>query len=80
MSREHAKKEMVTGEKPEGSGRKNNEQTPSREASDKYKEESASSIKSHRKGEEKENEESGLRRDRLFITFHIWLRRRVRYF
>jgi hypothetical protein len=53
MSREHAKKEMVTGEKPEGSGRKNNEQTPSREASDKYKEKSTSSVKSHRKGDKK---------------------------
>jgi hypothetical protein len=47
MSGEHAKSEMVTGEKPEGSGRKNDERTPSREAGDKYKEESASSIKSH---------------------------------
>jgi hypothetical protein len=55
MSGEHAKREMVTGEKPEGSGRKNDEQTPSREASDKHKEESASSIKSHRKGDMKKN-------------------------
>jgi hypothetical protein len=42
---------MVTCEKPEGSGRKNDERTPSKEADDKHKEESASSIKSHRKGD-----------------------------
>jgi hypothetical protein len=29
MSGEHAKREMVTGEKPKGSGRKNDERTPS---------------------------------------------------
>jgi hypothetical protein len=55
MSGEHTKREMVTGEKPEGSGRKNNEQTPLKEVGDKHKEESASSIKSHRKGEKKKN-------------------------
>jgi hypothetical protein len=53
MSGEHAKREMVTGEKPEGSGRKNEEWTPSKEVDDKHKEESASSIKSHRKGDKK---------------------------
>jgi hypothetical protein len=53
MSREHAKREMVTGEKPEGSGSKNDERTPSMEVSNKHKEESASSIKSHRKGDKK---------------------------
>jgi hypothetical protein len=53
MSREHAKREMVTGEKHEGLGRKNDERTPSNEVSDKHKEESASSIKSHRKGDKK---------------------------
>jgi hypothetical protein len=53
MSGEHAKREMVTSERPEGSGRKNNERTPSREVDDKYKEESTSSIKSHRKGDKK---------------------------
>jgi hypothetical protein len=73
MSRDHAKREIVTGDKAEGLGRKNNERTPSRESGDKYKEESTSSIKSHRKGDKKkkENEEGGLLRDRLFITFHI---------
>jgi hypothetical protein len=53
MSGEHAKREMVTSEKPEGSGRKNEECSPSKEVGDKYKEESASSIKSHRKGDQK---------------------------
>jgi hypothetical protein len=45
MSREHAKREMVTGEKPRGSGTKNEERIPSKETSNKHKEESASSIK-----------------------------------
>jgi hypothetical protein len=49
MSGEHAKREMVTGEKPKGSGRKNGKWTPSKDVDDKHKEESASSIKSHRK-------------------------------
>jgi hypothetical protein len=53
MLGDHAKREIVTGDKDEGSGRKNNERTPSRESSDKYKEESASSIKTHRKGDKK---------------------------
>jgi hypothetical protein len=56
MSGEHAKREMVTGEKPGCSGKKNEETTPSKEADDKqkeHKEESAGSIKSHRKGDKK---------------------------
>jgi hypothetical protein len=53
MSGEHAKREMVTGDKPEGSRRKNDEQTPSREAGDKHNEEFGSSIKSHRKSDKK---------------------------
>jgi hypothetical protein len=53
MSGDHAKREIVTSDKAEGSGRKNNERTPSRESDDKYKEESASSIKSHRNGDKK---------------------------
>jgi hypothetical protein len=40
------KREIITGDKAIGSGR-----TLSRESSDKYKEESSSSIKSHRKGD-----------------------------
>jgi hypothetical protein len=55
MSREHAKREIVTGEKPECSGSKNDERTSSKDADDKHKEESASSIKSHRKGDKKKN-------------------------
>jgi hypothetical protein len=56
MSGEHANREMVTGEKPGSSGKKNEERTPSKEASDKqkeHKEESADSIKSHRNGDKK---------------------------
>jgi hypothetical protein len=48
MSGDHVKREIVTGDKAKGSRR-----TPSRESSNKYKEESASSIKSHRKGDKK---------------------------
>jgi hypothetical protein len=48
MSRDHTKREIVIGDKAESSGRKN-ERTLSRDSDDKYKEESASSIKSHRK-------------------------------
>jgi hypothetical protein len=50
MSREHAKREMVTGEKVESLGKKIEERTPSKEAGDKHKEESVGFIKSHRKG------------------------------
>jgi hypothetical protein len=47
MSGEHTKREMVTGDKLDASKRKNDERTSSKEAGDKHKEESASSIKSH---------------------------------
>ena len=57
MSGEHAKKElMITGEKLGSSGKKIEERTPSKEADDKHKEhkdESAGSIKSHKKGDKK---------------------------
>jgi hypothetical protein len=56
MSREHTKREMVTGEKSGSSGKKIEERTPSKEAGDKnkeHKEESAGCIKSHRKGDKK---------------------------
>jgi hypothetical protein len=48
MSGDHAKREIVTGNKPMGSRR-----NISRESGDKYKEESSSSIKSLRKGDKK---------------------------
>jgi hypothetical protein len=48
MSRDHAKREIMTGKKPACSGR-----TLSRESVNKYKEESSSSIKSRRKGDKK---------------------------
>jgi hypothetical protein len=50
MSGDHTKREIMTGEKPTGSGK-----TLSRESGNKYKEESSSSIKSHRRGENKKN-------------------------
>jgi hypothetical protein len=46
ISGDHAKREIMTGNKPTGSGK-----TPSRESGNKYKEESSSSIKSHRRGD-----------------------------
>jgi hypothetical protein len=56
MLGEHAKREMVTGEKARSSGKKIEERIPSKEAGDKnkeHKEESARSIKSHRNGDKK---------------------------
>jgi hypothetical protein len=54
MSGEHAKKELITWEKSESSGKKNEGKTPLKEASDKHKEdkdEFTGSIKSHKKGD-----------------------------
>jgi hypothetical protein len=48
MSGDHAKREIVTGDKPASSGR-----TLSRESGNKHKEKSSSSIKSHRRGDKK---------------------------
>jgi hypothetical protein len=48
MSRDHAKREIMTGNKPAGLGK-----TLSRESNNNYKEESSSSIKSHRRGDKK---------------------------
>jgi hypothetical protein len=48
MSGEHAKREIMTGDKPASSGR-----TLSREFGHKHKEESSSSNKTHRKGDKK---------------------------
>jgi hypothetical protein len=48
MSRDHAKREIMIGEKAASSGR-----TLSREFGNKHKEESSSSIKSHRRGDKK---------------------------
>jgi hypothetical protein len=48
MSGEHAKREIVTDDKPASSGR-----TLSRESGHKHKEESSSSNKMHRKGDKK---------------------------
>jgi hypothetical protein len=76
MSGDHAKKEMVTGEKPATSHGK----APSGESGNKVKG-SPSDTKSHRSGKKKkENEEGGLLRDLFFITFYIRLRRAIRHF
>jgi hypothetical protein len=48
MSGDHAKRKIMIGENPTGSGR-----TLSRESGNKYKEESSSSIKSHQRGDRK---------------------------
>jgi hypothetical protein len=48
MSGDHAKREIVSGDKPTNSRR-----TLSRESGNKHKEESSSSIKSHRRGDKK---------------------------
>jgi hypothetical protein len=48
MSGDHAKRELMTGDKPASSGR-----TLSRESGHKHKEESSSSIKTHRRGDKK---------------------------
>jgi hypothetical protein len=48
MSGDHTKREIMTGDKPIGSGK-----TSLRESGNKYKEESSSSIKSHRRGDKK---------------------------
>jgi hypothetical protein len=48
MSGDHAKREIVTGDKPASSGR-----TLSRESGHKHKEESSSSNKTHRKDDKK---------------------------
>jgi hypothetical protein len=56
MSGEHSKRELITREKPRSSGKKNEEKTPSKEVGHKHKEEkdeSADSIRSHKKGDKK---------------------------
>jgi hypothetical protein len=58
MSGENAKREIVTEEKARSLGNKIEERTPSKEVGDKnkeHKEDSAGSIKSHRKGDKKKN-------------------------
>jgi hypothetical protein len=58
MSGEHAKRELITGEKPGSSGKKNEEKTSSKEGGHKQKQdkdEFADSIKLHKKGNKKKN-------------------------
>jgi hypothetical protein len=49
-------------------------------SSHKEKKEKSSSHKPRRSGDKKEDEESGLLRDRFFIDIHLRLRRGVRHF
>ena len=44
MSGEHAKKELMTGDKPGSLGKKNEGKTPSKEAGDKHKEDKDESV------------------------------------
>jgi hypothetical protein len=74
MSGAHAKKEMVTGEKPAtshtgGRVRQPEERgiTSPRQVAPEWR-------------QEEENEESGLLRDRFFVAFHLRLRHAVRHF
>jgi hypothetical protein len=56
MSGEHTKKELITGEKPGSSGKKNEGKTPSKGTGDKHKQEkyeSVGSINSHKKDDKK---------------------------
>jgi hypothetical protein len=58
MSGEHAKRELITREKPGSSGKKNEEKTSSKEDGHKQKEdkdESTGSMKLHKKGDKKKN-------------------------
>jgi hypothetical protein len=76
MLGEHAKRDMVTEEKPGSLGKKIEQRTLWKEVGDKHKkhkEESAGSIKSHKKGDnkKKENEKGGLLRDRFFLTLNL---------
>jgi hypothetical protein len=54
---DHAKREIVTGDKPTSSGK-----TPSRESGNKYKEESSSSIKSHRRDDKKKKKKKTMKK------------------
>jgi hypothetical protein len=76
MSGDHAKKEMVTGEKPATSHGK----APSGESDNKVKGVPFTHQVASEQRKEKENEEGGLLRDLLFITFYIRLRRAIRHF
>jgi hypothetical protein len=76
MSGDHAKKEMVTGDKPTTSHGK----ASSEESRNKRKGKEKSSSVSSEWRQEKEDEEGGLLQDRYFITFHLRLRRTIHYF
>jgi hypothetical protein len=68
MSRDHAKREIMTGEKAASSRR-----SLSRESGNKHKEESSSSIKSHRRGDKKKKKVDYYETE-LFVTLYIKVR------
>jgi hypothetical protein len=65
MSGDHAKREIMTGEKPTGSGR-----TLSRESGNKYKEESSSSIKSHQRGDNNNNKKKKKKKKKKKVVYY----------
>jgi hypothetical protein len=76
MSREHAKKEIVTG----GDKSTSHKKAPSGESDNKMKG-APSHTKSHWSGDKKkEDEEGGLLRDRFLVAIHLRLRHSVRHF
>jgi hypothetical protein len=75
MSGDHAKK-VVTGEKPTTSHGK----TPSGESGNKGKGIPFTYQVASERRQEKEDEEGGLLRDRLFVAIHLRLRRAVHHF
>jgi hypothetical protein len=78
MSGAHAKKEMVTGDKPATSHGK----APSGESDNKKREESPPHVKSHRSGDKKKKMKKVVfhLRLRFFVAFHLRLRHAVCHF
>jgi hypothetical protein len=79
MSGEHAKKEMVTGEKPTTSHGKASSEESRKKGKGKEKKNFFPQVASEWR-QDKEDEEGGLLRDRHFITFHLRLRYALRNF
>jgi hypothetical protein len=79
MSGDHAKKEMETDDKPATSHGK----ASSEESRNKGKGEGEETLfpqVASEWGQEKEDEEGGLLRDRHLIAIYLWLRRAIRHF
>jgi hypothetical protein len=96
MSGDHAKKEMETGEKPTTSHGSTSSEVPHQEKGEEEllqregeevfftpkgeEGEILFSQDASEWGQEKEDEESGLLRDRFVIAIHLRLRRGIRHF